>query len=89
MEYLDGETLEQRLRRGPVPTPELFSIAIAVAEALEAAHRVGIIHRDLKPSNVMLTRSGLKLLDFGIAARDSRTEFDSVHRRHRHRSRDG
>jgi eukaryotic-like serine/threonine-protein kinase len=67
MESLEGETLEQRLRRGPVPTAELFSIAIAIAEALEAAHREGIIHRDLKPSNVMLTRSGLKLLDFGIA----------------------
>jgi serine/threonine protein kinase len=67
MEYLDGETLDQRLRRGPIPIEELFAIAIAMAEALAAAHREGIIHRDLKPSNVMLTRSGLKLLDFGIA----------------------
>lgn len=67
MEYLDGETLEQRLRRGQIPIEELFAIAIAMAEALAAAHREGIIHRDLKPSNVMLTRSGLKLLDFGIA----------------------
>ncbi len=67
MEYLDGETLEQRLRRGQIPIEELFAIAIAMAEALAAAHRAGIIHRDLKPSNVMLTRSGLKLLDFGIA----------------------
>ncbi len=84
MEYLHGETLEQRLRRGPVPTPELFAIAIAIAEALAAAHREGIIHRDLKPSNVMLTRSGLKLLDFGIAKhresfrRDSRTAVDAT-----------
>ena len=67
MEYLEGETLEQRLRRGPIPAAELLTIAIAIAEALAAAHREGIIHRDLKPSNVMLTRSGLKLLDFGIA----------------------
>ena len=67
MEFLDGETLEQRLRRGPLPLPELFQVAIAVADAMVAAHREGIIHRDLKPSNVMLTRSGPKLLDFGIA----------------------
>jgi hypothetical protein len=67
MEYLDGETLEARLRRGLLALPELFSIAAGVAEALVAAHREGIIHRDLKPSNVMLTRNGVKLLDFGIA----------------------
>ena len=67
MEFLDGETLEQRLRRGPLPLPELFQVAIAIADAMVAAHREGIIHRDLKPSNVMLTRSGPKLLDFGIA----------------------
>jgi serine/threonine protein kinase len=67
MEYLDGETLDQRLRRGPIRPPELFAIAIAIADALAAAHREGIIHRDLKPSNVMLTPSGPKLLDFGIA----------------------
>jgi hypothetical protein len=67
MEYLDGETLEARIRRGLLPIPELFSIAVGVAEALVAAHREGIVHRDLKPSNVMLTRNGVKLLDFGIA----------------------
>jgi serine/threonine protein kinase len=67
MEFLDGETLEQRLRRGPLPLPELFQVAIAIADAMVAAHREGIIHRDLKPSNVMLTRTGPKLLDFGIA----------------------
>jgi len=67
MEYLDGETLEARLRRGPLPLPEFFRIAIAIADAMVAAHRAGIIHRDLKPSNVMLTPGGPKLLDFGIA----------------------
>ena len=67
MEYLDGETLEQRLRRGRLSLPEFFELAIPIAEAMLAAHRAGIIHRDLKPSNVMLTRGGPKLLDFGIA----------------------
>jgi hypothetical protein len=67
MEYLDGETLEQRLRRDRLSLPDLFEIAIPIAEAMLAAHRAGIIHRDLKPSNVMLTRGGPKLLDFGIA----------------------
>ena len=71
MEYLHGETLEQRLRRGPVRAPELFAIAIPIAEALAAAHREGIIHRDLKPANVMLTPGGPKLLDFGIAKQES------------------
>jgi hypothetical protein len=67
MEYLDGETVEARLRRGPLALPELFAIAVGVAEALVAAHREAIVHRDLKPSNVMVTRNGVKLLDFGIA----------------------
>ena len=67
MEFLEGETLEQRLRRGPIPTEELLPIALAIVDALSEAHRQGIVHRDLKPSNVMLTRSGVKLLDFGLA----------------------
>ena len=78
MEYLHGETLEQRLRRGPVSPPELLAIGIAIAEALAAAHREGMIHRDLKPSNVMLTPGGPKLLDFGIAKQRERVRHDST-----------
>ncbi len=67
MEFLDGETLADRLRRGPLPFPELLKIGIEVAEALEVAHRAGIVHRDLKPGNIMLTKAGTKLMDFGLA----------------------
>ena len=67
MEYLDGETLATRIRKGPVPLDQALKIATDVASALGAAHRHGIIHRDLKPGNVMLTESGAKLLDFGLA----------------------
>jgi serine/threonine protein kinase len=67
MEFLDGETLADRLRRGPLPFPELLKIGIEVAEALEIAHRASIVHRDLKPGNIMLTKAGTKLMDFGLA----------------------
>ncbi len=67
MEYLEGETLGARLRRGPLPLEDLLRHALEIAGALDAAHRQGLIHRDLKPSNVVLTRSGAKLLDFGLA----------------------
>ena len=67
MEHLDGESLETRLTRGPLELDEALDRAIEVADALDFAHRAGIVHRDLKPANVMLTRSGAKLLDFGIA----------------------
>src|SRR5215203_1594384 len=67
MEHLEGETLETRLKRGWLELPEALDRAIEIAEALDFAHRAGIVHRDLKPANVMLTRSGAKLLDFGIA----------------------
>ncbi len=67
MEYLEGETLEQRLSRGPLPPEQTLRIAVEIAEALEKAHRQSIVHRDLKPGNVMLTKAGAKLMDFGLA----------------------
>jgi serine/threonine protein kinase len=67
MEYLEGETLAQRLARKPLNLQESLRIAIEVASALDAAHRHGVVHRDLKPGNIMLTKSGAKLMDFGLA----------------------
>ena len=67
MEYLDGETLAERLAKGPLPLDRALQYAIQIADALDKAHRQGITHRDLKPANVMLTTSGTKLLDFGLA----------------------
>jgi len=67
MEYLEGESLADRLTKGPLPTDQVLRIGIEIADALDKAHRRGIIHRDLKPGNVMLTKSGAKLLDFGLA----------------------
>src|SRR5262249_4751483 len=65
-EYLEGETLAQRLTRGPLELQEALKVAIAIADALDKAHRQGVAHRGLNPSNVMLTASGAKLLDFGL-----------------------
>src|SRR6188472_2050268 len=67
MEYLDGETLAARIARGKLPLDQALQYGIQIADALAAAHRAGIVHRDLKPGNVMLTKSGAKLLDFGLA----------------------
>jgi len=67
MEFLQGESLAERLRKGPLAPEQILTIAIEVADALEKAHRAGVVHRDLKPGNVMLTKSGAKLLDFGLA----------------------
>jgi serine/threonine protein kinase len=67
MEYLEGETLAQRLLKGPLAAGQLLQYAIQIADALDKAHRKGVTHRDLKPGNIMLTRSGAKLLDFGLA----------------------
>ena len=67
MEYLEGESLAARLKRGPLPAAEALGFAIEIAGAVDAAHRRGIVHRDLKPGNIMLTKAGAKLLDFGLA----------------------
>jgi eukaryotic-like serine/threonine-protein kinase len=67
MEYLEGENLEQRLKKGPLPVDQTSRYAAQIADALAHAHKLGITHRDLKPSNVMLTKSGTKLMDFGLA----------------------
>jgi Tol biopolymer transport system component len=67
MELLEGETLAERIKRGALPAEQVQKIGIQIAEALDGAHRRGLIHRDLKPGNVMLTQSGAKLMDFGLA----------------------
>jgi serine/threonine protein kinase/Tol biopolymer transport system component len=67
MEYVEGETLAERLRKGPLSLKQAFEYGMQICDALEKAHRAGIVHRDLKPGNVMLTASGAKLLDFGLA----------------------
>ena len=67
MEYLEGETLAQRLLKGSLPIDQVLQYASEVADALDKAHRKGITHRDLKPGNIMLSKTGTKLLDFGLA----------------------
>ena len=67
MEYLEGETLAYRLRRGPLPLDQVLKVGIEICKGLEAAHKKGVMHRDLKPGNIMLTKSGAKLMDFGLA----------------------
>src|SRR5262249_37139455 len=67
MEFLEGESLADRLAKGPLPAEQVLRYGIQIADALDRAHRQGIVHRDLKPGNVMLTKSGVKLVDFGLA----------------------
>jgi len=67
MEFLEGETLTDRLSRGPLSSEQVLRNGIEIADALDKAHRQGIVHRDLKPGNIMLTKSGVKLVDFGLA----------------------
>ena len=67
MEFLEGENLADRLSKGPLPLEQTLKYGIQIADALEKAHKQGIVHRDLKPGNIMLTKSGAKLLDFGLA----------------------
>ena len=80
MELIEGESLGDRVRQGPLPVDKVLEIGTQIASALEAAHDQGIVHRDLKPDNVMLTKSGAKLLDFGLAKTGSsgETTLDSV-----------
>src|SRR3989441_7366436 len=67
MELVEGESLAERIARGPLPLPEVLRIGAEIADALDRAHRAGVVHRDLKPGNVMLSKSGAKLMDFGLA----------------------
>jgi Tol biopolymer transport system component len=67
MEYLEGETLADRLVKGPLPLEQTLRYGVEIADALDRAHRAGVVHRDLKPGNVILTKAGAKLLDFGLA----------------------
>ena len=67
LECLEGETLDSRLRRGPLPPDQVLKYGAQIADALDKAHRRGVVHRDLKPANIMLTKSGVKVLDFGLA----------------------
>ena len=76
MELIDGESLADRLSKGPLPPAQVLRYGIEIATALDAAHRQGIVHRDLKPGNIMLTRAGAKLLDFGLARTGSDVAID-------------
>src|SRR5256712_12469598 len=67
MECVEGETLAKRLEKGPLPLEQVLKYGMQIADALDKAHRSGVVHRDLKPGNVMLTATGVKLLDFGLA----------------------
>ena len=67
MEFLEGETLAERLREGPLAVEQLLRYANEICEGLEKGHKTGVIHRDLKPGNVMLSKTGAKLMDFGLA----------------------
>jgi len=78
MECLEGETLAKRLEKGPLPVDQLLKYGAQIADALDKAHRAGIVHRDLKPGNIMLTATGAKLLDFGLAKPAVLVDLDAM-----------
>src|SRR5215212_7591958 len=78
MELLEGETLADRLERGPLALADVLKYGAQIGEALDRAHRGGVVHRDLKPGNIMITRSGAKLLDFGLAKATEIEVFDGA-----------
>jgi Tol biopolymer transport system component len=78
MELVEGETLERRLTKGPLPPEQTIRFAAEIADALANAHKMGITHRDLKPSNIMLTKSGTKLMDFGLAKQTSTARLEAA-----------
>ncbi|MGA9646595.1 MAG: serine/threonine-protein kinase, partial [Candidatus Korobacteraceae bacterium] len=67
MEHLEGQTLAERLSKGPLPIDQVLKYGAEICDGLERAHRSGVVHRDLKPGNIMLTKTGAKLMDFGLA----------------------
>ena len=78
MEFLEGESLAERLEKGPLPVAQVLEYGSQIASALDKAHRNGVTHRDLKPGNIMLTKSGAKLLDFGLAKADPALATDAT-----------
>lgn len=78
MEYMEGETLAARIGKGALPLDQALKLAAQIADALDRAHRAGVTHRDVKPQNIMLTRDGVKVLDFGLAKSTSRTGFEET-----------
>ena len=77
MEYIEGTPL-----KGPLPLDQALKYAAQICDALDAAHKKGITHRDLKPANILVTKSGIKLLDFGLAKRSTAVPAAALHRRH-------
>jgi eukaryotic-like serine/threonine-protein kinase len=78
MECVEGETLAKRLEKGPLPLEQVLKYGAQIADALDKAHRAGIVHRDLKPQNIMLTATGAKLLDFGLAKASSLVDLAAM-----------